>query len=469
MKQWFVLSALSLCCLTACVGQKDTVKTAKKPSIPSSTQPSSPTRTLPSITQPTAPSAVNSNRVNTPKRLPHTGIKILPRARTRSLEPLKVRCGNDEIVNNYYNAPALVSRSMDEVEKFSQEFMSNDVLMIKAMEQTYYIPVVFHVLSSEGEKDVPIAQCQSALDKANEDFNALNADIGSVNPAFADITGKVNIKFVLAQKDPSGKPTTGVAYYEKRSGYGSVAYEDEIATLAWDNNRYMNVYLMEDLYGDGVTNNSGVSWYPDTDMNKRNVARIVFNYVYLGNIGSSIADEEFQSVFTHECGHWLNLRHTFAEGSCTDGDRVNDTPPTDVAAAGCGAKTSRCGNLINYENYMDYNAECYKMFTNEQTRRMVAALNHTARKNIWQNGNLAATGILETSNLTDREALIAYEYTKKKFSANADSIEIISEASGRVVATPPNPKSVNMATLPPGVYTMKMKKGVHIIKVRVGV
>ena len=50
-----------------------------------------------------------------------------------------------------------------------------------------------------------------------------------------------------------------------------------MALYAWDNHKYMNVYIMNDLYGDGVTNNSGVSWYPDIEMTDENLARVVYN------------------------------------------------------------------------------------------------------------------------------------------------------------------------------------------------
>lgn len=260
-------------------------------------------------------------------------------------------------------------------------------------ETHYVIPVVFHVFNSSGASYITQAQIQSALDKANEDFNGLNGDFNTVDPAFQGIRGTVNITFVLAGLDPNGNPTTGINYYPTLSGFGNGSgYNTQISSYAWDNYKYMNVYIMRDLYNDGVTNNSGVAWYPNSWMSDNGLARIVYNDLYLGDTGSSVADGEFQSVFTHEIGHWLNLAHTFDTGCSGTGDGVTDTPTT-TGAAGCGPNAFSCGHITNGENYMDYNATCYKMFTEGQIARMVNALeNHPTRQPLWQLSNLVATG-----------------------------------------------------------------------------
>jgi len=74
----------------------------------------------------------------------------------------------------------------------------------------------------------------------------------------------------------------------------------------------------------------------------------------------------------------------------------DDTPPTDIAAAGCDA--TRCNGIINGENYMDYNTTCYKNFTIDQVARMDAAMKHPARSTLWQPSNLVATGLLSPNS-----------------------------------------------------------------------
>ncbi|WP_160718065.1 M43 family zinc metalloprotease [Chitinophaga solisilvae] len=139
-------------------------------------------------------------------------------------------------------------------------------------------------------------------------------------------------------------------------------------------------------------NNSGIAWYPDKGMNDRKTSRIVFNGWYLGMGGISTNNRSFNSTFSHELGHWLNLKHTFDGNNCAGaGDGVDDTPSTNVAGGGCNATV--CGHKINGENFMDYNTTCYKMFTAGQMSRATQAMYHVARKSIWQLSNLEATGV----------------------------------------------------------------------------
>lgn len=260
-------------------------------------------------------------------------------------------------------------------------------------EEQFIIPVVFHVFNSGGSSTIPLSQLQSALDKANEDFNLRNSDTATIDPLFTGIKGGINVKFVRATIDPNGSSTSGINYYPSLSGLGGTGMNNTVASYAWDNYKYLNVYVMRDLYGDGVTNNSGVAWLPDTWMSNNGLARVVYNDLYLGSWGTSVADPEFQSVFTHEMGHFFNLHHTFENGCGGIGDEVDDTPPT-AGSAGCTNAWS-CNNYTNGENYMDYNS-CYKMFTKGQIERVRDALYfHSTRQPLWQKSNLLATGTFQ--------------------------------------------------------------------------
>lgn len=258
-------------------------------------------------------------------------------------------------------------------------------------EEQFVIPVVFHVFNSSGASAIPMSQIQSALDKANEDFNLQNSDAATIDPLFDPLKAGLNVKFVLAKLDPNGQATTGVNYYPTQSGFGGINMNNTVASYAWDNYKYVNIYVMRDLYNDGVTNNSGVAWYPDNWMSNNNLARVVYNDLYLGNSGTSVASGEFQSVFTHELGHFFNLKHTFENGCAGAGDDVGDTPPT-TGSVGC-SNAWDCGGYTNGENYMDYNSTCYKMFTKGQIQRVKDALyNHPTRNSLWTKSNLIATG-----------------------------------------------------------------------------
>lgn len=262
------------------------------------------------------------------------------------------------------------------------------------------IPVVFHVFHPKGADGVPLSQLEFAIEDVNRTFAGSDADYASVNPVFATAKSYTNIRFAMAKRDPFGQSTNGVVYYtDRQGGFGNFGpqWENQIRTYAWDNYKYLNVYVQHDLYANNTFNNSGVCWYPSTFMSDNDIARMVYNYVYLGKGGSSYNYLEFNQTFTHEMGHYLDLRHTFEGNSCTGpGDLCDDTPPTDIAAAGCAA--SRCNGIINGENYMDYNTSCYKNFTIDQVARMDEAMKHPARSTLWTPYNLVATGLLSPSN-----------------------------------------------------------------------
>lgn len=311
--------------------------------------------------------------------------------------PLVPRCGSSDVMKAFFEEHPDQERAWKD---FNDKEIPIDIRG-GGCEPHYVIPVVFHVFEDGGAAEVTAAQIQSGLDRANADFAGLNDDYTTVDPAFQGIRGTLNVTFVLAEKDPNGNSTTGINYYGTLSGFANGSgYDNQVSSYAWDNYKYMNIYLMNDLYGNGATNNSGVAWYPDTWMSNNDLARVVYNHWYLGNTGSSIADGEFQSVITHEFGHWLNLIHTFENG-CSNGDLVNDTPSTE-GSAGCGPNAMSCGHITNGENYMDYNATCYKMFTLGQIARATDALeNHPARFPLWKRSNLEATGVINYYQYAD--------------------------------------------------------------------
>jgi hypothetical protein len=292
----------------------------------------------------------------------------------------------------YFLANPKAKAEFNDFNKFTKNYIQSKEFSQKVAE-TYTIPVVVHIYgTTQHGTTVDYNTVKTALDILNKDFNGLNDDWNTIDPAYNGRKATLSIRFALAKKDPNGASTNGVVIHPVKSGYGNDnGYDSQIAADAWDNYKYMNVYIMGDLYGDGGTNNSGVAWYPNTGMSNNNTARVVYNGRYLhGN-----TDKEFASVFTHEFGHWLNLIHTH-EGGCSGTDQVSDTPQ-DSQSTGSGdcSETSDCGHSINYENYMGYNSSqgCAKMYTQGQVNRMLAALQHSSRKPLWQPANLEATGV----------------------------------------------------------------------------
>ncbi|MGI9283657.1 MAG: M43 family zinc metalloprotease [Endozoicomonas sp.] len=322
-------------------------------------------------------------------------------------------CGTDE--NGQQWQPSPNEKQFFEGSKISQQFGKLNMAVSptaigNADDGEYIVPVVFHIYGSEhncssGGICAPDSVIKDALRKSNEDFQGLNTQDGPIAAQFQAIRENMNVEFVLAQVDPSGNPTTGIVRHGAASGYGNyeapndaarAAKNAEIAADAWDNYRYMNIYIMNDLSGDGETNNSGVAWYPSTSMSDDGLARVVYNGAYLGTNTS----ENFRSVLTHEFGHWLNLPHTFDGNTCSSeneifcshsGDRVCDTPQMINSSMANNAENC-LGDPTNTENFMHY-TDNYAMFTQQQAQRMYAALHHPARASLWTDENLVSVGL----------------------------------------------------------------------------
>lgn len=262
---------------------------------------------------------------------------------------------------------------------------------------TYVIPVVFHVFGEATNHEslkVTYDLIEDALRKTNEDFQGKTSDYNQSGPSsrFEKIKKPIDVSFRLAKIDPNGNATKGVVFYdEPLRGFGNGSgYDENIQMYAWDNDKYMNVYIMKDLYADGDLYNSGVSWLPDDYMTSNNLARVVYNGSYIG----TNTDENFRRVLTHEFGHFLGLHHTFNGGCTYPNDGVEDTPP--VESSHWNPDEVNCeGDYTDWENFMNY-TDAYRHFTAGQVDLMEYYLNESnSRITLWQQDNLIATGVSE--------------------------------------------------------------------------
>jgi gliding motility-associated-like protein len=245
---------------------------------------------------------------------------------------------------------------------------------------TYTLPVVVHLIVPPGTpigqgNNLTDAQVEAGLALLNQSF----ANSGAFNaPDGVDM----NIRFCLAKRDPNGQPTNGITRNESPlvaetvpcSPFGTNAVNDVLIKSLnnWDCKRYINIWLVTDLFNNGFgCGLAGYAYFPGTGCNLDGIVQESRYWITTGGT----------RITAHEMGHYFGLNHTFS-GACAnadcllDGDRVCDTPP-DNSQSFAACNTNSCNTDSpdlpdDNRNYMDYSACSPPHFTaGQQVRAMM--------------------------------------------------------------------------------------------------
>ncbi len=252
-------------------------------------------------------------------------------------------------------------------------------------EDTVVLPVVVHVIS-KNPNNIPNKEIINGITKLNNTFARRGL------PWTAGKGVDTKIRFGLARKDPDGGNSTGITRTTTFWGdQMNPPMEDARlkALTQWDPARYINIWLVESLGGEGSAdfecgtwNRSPFSGYATMPFDRSQQDGIVIT--------------QFDFYLAHEMGHYLGLYHTYEEycnnDNCTlNGDRVCDTPPDGThRASPCNSPYNTCNTdtLSNYsngyfkqdvpdpiDNIMDMGFEkCQNAFTQGQADRMLAII-----------------------------------------------------------------------------------------------
>ncbi len=374
---------------------------------------------------------------------------------------------------------AIIERMKVHNPNVESELFENEVFTKQFIEQLktdgqfkgqadFKVPVVLHIFHIGEDGKIDMEQVHSGLKVLNDDFNGRNEGWNTIDLAFDSIKSSIDIEFCLATVDPDGNPTTGVNYYEDEDAFYN---EGNVFRYAWDNFKYFNIYMPKYVFGE-PSNFTAYAYLPNLNGTENNRDGIFYSSIRWGYGEKSELDEgqDWASVVTHEVGHWLNLQHTFSGGCGVQNDFVDDTPPTlgsGIELSGCNNNDFSCGVKTNGSNFMDYNHDCKKMFTQGQVDRMLAALYHPARIQLWSPENLAETGCAPPPTKTDD---LSSNLDVKVF-PNPSNQQLhfeISETPARLTFFDMNGKAVlveKLTTNRTTINTSLLKRGIHFYQI----
>lgn len=258
---------------------------------------------------------------------------------------------------------------LEKIEQFTNYAISSG--KVNQNKAVITIPVVVHVVYNTSAQNVSDAQIQSQLDVLNKDFRKLNTDLNLVPSTFTSLVADAEINFCLANRDPSGNPTTGILRVQTGqtsfSTNDGVKYASSGGSTAWPANQYLNIWV--------CNMSGGILGYAQFPGGASATDGVVIGYTCFGTMGTAQAPFNKGRTATHEVGHWLNLRHIWGDATCGS-DLVSDTPVHNTSNYGCPShpRSNSCGTSAEmFMNYMDYvDDACMQMFSNGQKSRMRA-------------------------------------------------------------------------------------------------
>lgn len=247
---------------------------------------------------------------------------------------------------------------------------------LMALAEPYRIQVVVHVLYASDAENISDAQVKSQISALNRDFRARNTDKKKTPVVWRGLVRDPGIEFVLATRDPQGKPTNGIT--RTKTTKASFAADDSMKSTArggrdaWRADQYLNLWVC--VLKDGLL---GYAQFPGGPVKTDGV--VILNTAF-GTTGIAARPFNRGRTATHEVGHWLNLRHIWGDTEhCEGTDFVDDTPNAEHPNFGSPKFPHiSCQNGPNgdmFMNYMDYvDDAAMVMFTAQQVARMHATL-----------------------------------------------------------------------------------------------
>lgn len=248
------------------------------------------------------------------------------------------KCGTTQMNNKIFAEHPELAQQQDEFNALIRKQMEDKSKMADP-NYVFTIPVVFHIIHTNGSENISDAQVIDQVNILNRDYSKMNADTAAVVAPFIPHIANMKIQFKLAQLDPQGMCTNGI---DRIYSHKTELANDYSKLNPWPREKYLNVWVIKTMESVGT---AGYAYYPGATAAwyMYPVDGIIIIHQYIGSIGTGSVGQS--RALTHEVGHWLNLPHTWGstndpEVGCGD-EGVNDTPET--------AGHNTCANRFDYE------------------------------------------------------------------------------------------------------------------------
>lgn len=239
------------------------------------------------------------------------------------------------------------------------------------------IPVVFHIVYTQGQKYPSEEQVYSQIDALNRDFSKSAYRIqhkADTLEGFAKRAEDMEIEFCLAKEGPSGKNEAAIRFVPvntSRFSDNDLIKTERSGAVAWDTERYLNIWVANLA--------DSVSGYAQMPGGPKASDGIVIDYRYFGTMGTAKAPYNEGKTLTHLVGNYLGLYDLWNKNTPCGDDYVEDTPIHNAPNYNCEdyRHVSTCGdNPVEMTmNFMDNSPDaCLYMFTLGQKIRMQSAL-----------------------------------------------------------------------------------------------
>ena len=268
-----------------------------------------------------------------------------------------------------------INERKSEIERYIRDFQFKG-----KVGKPFTIPVVFHIVYAPGDPYPTRDEVLAQLEALNEDFET-KVQVAR-HPAdslerFLHRIGRADIRFCLAEVDPSGEYADPIQYIPTQVE----AWEDDDAIKAkvkggtdpWDTEAYLNIWV-----GNLTGNLSGYAQMPG---GPEQTDGIVIDQVFFGfekRRGVKSPYDQGKSL-THLVGSYLGLYELWSESTRCGDDYVSDTPihnaPNHRYFGYKHFSTCHDHPVEMTMNYMDNTVDEHQyMFTVGQTLRMLAVL-----------------------------------------------------------------------------------------------